>query len=180
MITFVCISNACKQLPYPPGRRSAWGSSLQGPRVRAFRSPPRGRRGGPAAAGAALLEGLRGALAVVSQEYIHEYTQEYIHRRIHRSIYMTFNSFILQNFADFFLQEPQLKEETQLKRIEETQLKLEMNQLNLLSVFKCREQHVCIHTCMHSHTPRMNPYTFGIHQILTISELSESHPRNYL
>lgn len=85
---------------------------------------------------------------------------------------MTFNSFILQNFADFFLQEPQLKEETQLK--------LEMNQLNLLSVFKCREQHVCIHTCMHSHTPRMNPYTFGIHQILTISELSESHPRNYL
>ena len=132
--------------------------------LRAFRSPPRGRSGGPAAAGAALLEGLRGALAVVSQEYIHEYTQEYtqeyIYRRIHRSIYMTFNSFILQNFADFFLQEPQLKEETQLKRIEETQLKLEMNQFNLLSVFKCREQHVCIHTCMQHTTPPTHTHTY--------------------
>ena len=61
---------------------------------------------------------------------------------------MTFNSFILQNFADFFLQEPQLKEETQLK--------LGMNQLNLLSVFKHREQRVCIHrhtthVCTHTH-----------------------------
>ena len=37
-------------------------------------------------------------------------------------------------------------EETQLKRKEETQLKLGMNQVNLLSVFKHREQHVCIHT----------------------------------
>ena len=69
---------------------------------------------------------------------------------------MTFNSFILQNFADFFLQEPQLKEETQLKRKEETQLKLGMNQFNLLSVFKHREQRVCIHrhtthVCTHTH-----------------------------
>ena len=80
------------------------------------------------------------------------YTQEYIHDFLIFSYYR-----ILQSF---FLQETQLKEETVLKRKEETQLKLGMNKVNLLSVFKHREQHVCI-----THTKKESIYLWYLPQV---------------